>query len=199
MARLLINSYHGLTYINDYIDYFGWLYTPRIKPTKFSIESIGYRIPYYADNDAFNGLNEPRYLELLRLLTDMNPVWITAPDKVGNATETNKLFTLWYNSIKQFNIAYVLQDGITINTIPWDYISCVFLGGTTEFKLSQYAYNLLIEGRQRNKLIHVGRVNSIKRIKYFWDVCDSFDGSGFSRYSKAMLPRYIEFLKKDIL
>lgn len=199
MARLLINSYHALTLIDKYTDYFGWLYTPRIRPTTFSVQSINNIIPYYADNDAFNGLNDTKYRELLVLLSQMSPVWITAPDKVGNATETNKLFALWYNSIKQFNIAYVLQDGITIDTIPWDYISCVFLGGTTEFKLSQYAYDLLIESRQRNKLIHVGRVNSIKRIKYFWDVCDSFDGSGFSRYSKAMLPRYIEFLKKDIL
>ena len=94
---------------------------------------------------------------------------------------------------------YVLQDGITTQDIPWDCIECVFLGGTTDFKLSGHARNLLIYAKNKGKLVHVGRVNSIKRIKMFWDICDSFDGSGFSRYSKAMLPRYIRFLDEEII
>lgn len=198
MARLLINSYHALTLVGDYKDYFGWLYTPRIVPTNYNKPLIAH-LPYAADNDAFNGLNEDKYNTLLQLLNNMNPMWITAPDSVGDYKETNRLFAIWFDKICRFPVAYVLQDGITTQDIPWDCIECVFLGGTTDFKLSGHARNLLIYAKNKGKLVHVGRVNSIKRIKMFWDICDSFDGSGFSRYSKAMLPRYIRFLDEEII
>jgi len=74
--------------------------------------------------------------------------------------------------------ALVVQDGATVNTVPWDELDYVFVGGSTEWKLSPTAMHICHEARRRGKGTHMGRVNSLTRLRVaqrFW--CLSADGT----------------------
>tara|TARA_R110000823_G_scaffold280938_1_gene399117 strand:- start:1552 stop:2172 length:621 start_codon:yes stop_codon:yes gene_type:complete len=120
---------------------------------------------------------------------DSSCIWFTMPDEVGNHEKTLQLFNYWKDYFdnhypqKIGKFAFVLQDGCTIDSIPWDDIRCVFLGGTTKFKYSRTAYEILEEAHKRYKWVHIGRVNTKGRIVYFYDIAHSIDGTGLSKYS----------------
>jgi hypothetical protein len=188
--RLLVNSKAAERYYTKHPDWFGWLFTPTIK----NIPSVD--IPYYSDNGAFSASKVFSAASFERHITYCKGIgvhWITVPDVVGSSKETTKLFYMWLDKIQSLPLAYVLQDGVTLDEIPFDDIVCVFLGGSTEFKLSSAALELCYKAKERGKLVHIGRVNSIKRIRQFRDVMDTCDGSGWSRFADAMLPKYITY------
>ncbi len=63
----------------------------------------------------------------------------------------------------------------------------VFVGGSTAWKLSTMA-DWGAFCRTHELRLHVGRVNSVRRIRRCGDVgADSFDGSVVSRYAKVKL------------
>jgi hypothetical protein len=64
-----------------------------------------------------------------------------------------------------FPAAIVLQDGASIDTVPWDDIDAVFVGGSTEWKLGPDVAVISEEAEARGKWVHMGRVNSRKRIR----------------------------------
>lgn len=74
--------------------------------------------------------------------------------------------------------AIVAQNGATIDNTPWDEFDCLFIGGDDEFKLGPDAMALTKEAKRRKKWVHMGRVNSLKRmlIAQRWGV-DSADGT----------------------
>ncbi len=51
------------------------------------------------------------------------------------------------------------------------------------FKEGQDAFSLIEEAKIRNKWVHVGRVNTARKIIYFHGLADSFDGSGIARFT----------------
>lgn len=64
----------------------------------------------------------------------------------------------------------------------------LFVGGSTEWKLDTLCQWGSL-GRETGIWVHVGRVNSVRRIRMCeWAGVTSFDGSGPSRYS-VVLPR----------
>ena len=144
------------------------------------------------DNGAYSNFYEHRFLRMaMDGMFDLNCEWIAMPDVVGNHQETLELFNTWTARLGASYIplrdhykkwAFVIQDGATIETIPWDEIVAVFLGGTTRFKMSREAYRILQHARAIGKWVHVGRVNTEGRISYFYGVADSIDGSGIARY-----------------
>ena len=71
----------------------------------------------------------------------------------------------------------VLQDGLD-RDVPWDEFDVLFIGGSTEWKLSERAYDFVAEAKSLGKWVHVGRVNSWRRYKAFSDAgADSCDGT----------------------
>lgn len=63
------------------------------------------------------------------------------------------------------NIAAIcVQDGATPETVPWKLIGTVFIGGSTEWKLGPEAHAIVEEAHRRKKHVHMGRVNSLKRM-----------------------------------
>lgn len=126
--------------------------------------------------------------------------WVACPDVVGDSDETLKRFKNYEPRIRSlgYNLAYVLQDGVTLDKVPFSDISAVFVGGTTDFKLSDTAYEICKIAVDKNKLVHIGRVNSIKRIERFLSVADSFDGLSFSYYSKSRLPNVLRWLYRHV-
>ena len=77
-----------------------------------------------------------------------------------------------------YRAALVLQDGATPETVPWREIDAVFTGGSTAWKLSEDAYRLIAEAKHRELWAHMGRVNSLRRLRAA-DVAgyDSADGT----------------------
>jgi len=60
-------------------------------------------------------------------------------------------------------------------------------GGTTAFKMGSVARSIIAKAKRRDKWVHMGRVNSRRRIQYASDVgCDSVDGSGFVRFLRDL-------------
>ena len=93
-------------------------------------------------------------------------LFATAPDVVGDAVATleKSLPVLPRLRGLGYKAALVAQDGLEDIEIPWDEFDCLFLGGSTEWKLSETCYDLGIEATRRGKWVHVGRVNSWKRL-----------------------------------
>lgn len=102
--------------------------------------------------------------------------FVTVPDKVASHKETILLYKQYSDSISKmgYNISFVLQDGCGYDDIPTD-CSWLFVGGTTEYKLSKQVADIIVK---TNKPVHVGRVNSEKRIRYFYELgVKSVDGT----------------------
>ena len=197
MRIYLASGTHEVPKILDkypqYAQFLGWLNTPRSAMSFDTLQKT--RLPIGIDNSAFTFFDEKRYRGLIsRVNCDVE--WITLPDVVGDPHATNRLWTEWFDEIPdEIPRAYVGQDGCENLRIPWDEFGCFFIGGTTEWKLSQSTAILVKEAQRRGKIVHMGRVNSQKRLKYAYQIgCDSVDGSGYSRFLKKYLVRDLEFL-----
>lgn len=108
-------------------------------------------------------------------------LFATAPDVVGDAAATleRSLPVLPLIRAAGLPAAFVAQDGSeAAGLIPWDSIDALFVGGSTAWKLSDAARGVVAEARRRGKWSHMGRVNSLRRLKLAaeWG-CDSADGT----------------------
>lgn len=198
--RLLYNGYIDfalrLLHTHSYLcPHFGWLNTPRVNMSYSRL--VASRFPIAIDNSAFSGFCEQRFFaHIARIYTPV--LWVAVPDVVGNAKKTLAQFHHYKTMVKGGNdqalpLAFVAQDGIEDMEIPWDEFACLFIGGSTTWKLSDAAYDLCREGKRKGVLVHFGRVNSLERLNIAYRVgCDSVDGSGFSRFSKKYLFKYLE-------
>lgn len=104
----------------------------------------------------------------------------TAPDVVGDAAATLELSRPYLAQIRQlgYPAALVAQDGLEHLQVPWDEFDVLFIGGSTEWKLGAAAAEIVKEAKRRGKWVHMGRVNSRKRLRYAASIgCDSADGT----------------------
>lgn len=94
-------------------------------------------------------------------------LFAVAPDVVGNALATweRSRHVLPVMRSMGYKVALVAQDGLEGMNIEWDAFDCLFIGGTTEWKLSEVSYSIALEGSKRGKWIHMGRVNSFRRFR----------------------------------
>jgi hypothetical protein len=118
--------------------------------------------------------------------------WIVLPDIVQGGLASLEFSLRWMERLRGMpsRLLIAVQNGMQLDDVA-PYLSPVvgiFIGGSTDWKEStSQAWGLL--ARRRNCHLHVGRVNSARRIH----ICaaagaNSFDGSGPSRFSNA-LPR----------
>lgn len=125
-------------------------------------------------------------------------LFATAPDVVGNAGETLRLSLPMLQPIREcgYKVAFVAQDGLECLDIPWEHFDCLFIGGTTEWKLSSYAAIIVSEAKRRGKWVHMGRVNSLKRLRYAASIgCDSADGTIIAYGPDLYTNKVIEWVK----
>jgi hypothetical protein len=153
------------------------------------------------DNDCFLGLDEAAYRAMLARNAGIPGCqWVTCPDVVGDAQATLGRFVEWYPVLSDYNypIAFVAQDGLTSEDTPWDFIDCLFIGGSTGFKLGYEARQLAKEAKERGKSVHMGRANSRKRLIYAKAIgCDSIDGRTFSSFGDYDLKWGIGFAASE--
>ena len=138
------------------------------------------------DNGAFSSFDSKAFDAMLKREFERraNCIFVCAPDVVGSARRTLEVFSRWKDRLKDWPIALVAQDGQQDMDIPWDEIKAVFIGGSTEFKLSIHATQIVRAAKMLDKWVHVGRVNTPGRFEYFEKMgADSIDGTGLSRYS----------------
>jgi hypothetical protein len=107
-------------------------------------------------------------------------LFATAPDVVGNAGATWERSAPVLPELRQrgWRAALVGQDGMERAPVLWSEFDAFFIGGSTEWKLSRAAADLAREAKARGKFVHMGRVNSGKRLLYAKRIgCDSADGT----------------------
>jgi hypothetical protein len=107
-------------------------------------------------------------------------LFATAPDVVGDAAATLALSAPMYGHIRAlgYRVALVAQDGLEHLHVPWAEIDALFIGGTTAWKLGEAAHQLAAQARALGKHVHMGRVNSLRRLRLARDMgCDSVDGT----------------------
>jgi hypothetical protein len=152
-------------------------------------ESLEAGMVVAADNLAFSGFDEERYVRMLARLEGLAVSWVALPDVVGNARTTLELAQRWLPVLASHGLpaAFVAQDGLDPSDIPPS-VSCVFLGGTDRYKLGPGGRAAVAEARERGLAVHVGRVNSVKRIAYAGRLgADTIDGSGFSKFTEEKI------------
>lgn len=170
-------AYHGA-----HSAHAGMLRTPQ---SGNSIEpAIALNMPWALDNGCFISYDPPAILRMLSRLRGLPGCkFAVVPDAVGNHGATMLLFRAWIGTYQSlgYRPAFVLQNGVTTSTVPWGSIAAVFIGGSTSFKFSDTVREIVMEAKQRGKWVHMGRVNSARRIRYAQSIgCDSFDGTGCS-------------------
>lgn len=142
-------------------------------------------VPWIGDNGGFTGASRGlgsyfAWLAHQELYLD-TCVFVTAPDVLCNARATVKLSRRAMPGIRAlgYKVALVAQNGLEDMSVPWDEFDAFFIGGDTEWKLGPEARILSAEAKIRGKWLHMGRVNSLKRMRYAHDVlrCDSVDGT----------------------
>lgn len=173
----------------------GHLLTPGNR-NRESVWSTG--LPVGVDNECFTKLNKPAYIAMLRALRGRRVLWVSAPDVVADARATLLRFSKWVAVLEYYGvpIAFVAQDGQENLTMPWSRIRCLFIGGSTAWKMGEHAARLIGEAHDRGKWVHVGRINSLARLGHFDQLpVDSFDGGQFSMFPDAYIPKYLERLK----
>lgn len=142
--------------------------------------------PWAIDNGGFSGLDIQGLEALLKRESHHreNCLFVAAPDVVGSARRTLEVFERWSNRLDGWKIALVCQDGQEHLPIPWDDISAVFIGGTTNWKCSAHVEHIIRAAKALEKWVHVGRVNGPERWSHFEKLgADSCDGTGIARYS----------------
>jgi hypothetical protein len=125
-------------------------------------------------------------------------LFAVAPDVVGDAAATLERSLPWLPRIRGLGIpaAFVAQDGLDAIDIPWDQFDVLFLGGTDHFKLGPVARWAVAEAKFRGKQVHMGRVNSERRIRYADAIgCDSADGTYIAFGPDANLPDVLAWLR----
>lgn len=160
-------------------------------------------VQWVADNGCF-GRGYPGDTEWLSWLARRRGdralcAFATAPDVVGDAVATIRRSTPHLAAIRElgYRAAFVGQDGLEQLPVPWDAFDVFFIGGSTEWKLSDQARTLAAEAQRRGIPVHMGRVNSLKRMLYAREVgCTSADGTYLTFGPKVLLPNAISWIHR---
>lgn len=123
-------------------------------------------------------------------------LFATVPDVVGDWRGTRNQWDVYRSDVER-PAAYVLQDGQPAEYVPWGECDAVFIGGSTDYKLSLDAHALVVEAHARGKWVHMGRVNTWERIQlaHRWG-CDSVDGNYIAFGPDINVPRLLSWLRR---
>lgn len=166
--------------------------------------------PWAADNGCFaqgDAFDPERWLAWLEKFQSYRAscLFAVAPDVIGDARATLTRSLPYLVDIRRlgFPAAFVTQDGCTSDIVPWAECDALFVGGTNAWKLSDASWALCNEGKRRGKWVHVGRVNTISRLRACRTVAvDSVDGTKI-RYSPntelARISRWLDEVNSQLV
>jgi hypothetical protein len=161
---------------------YGYLHVPKQRVYRFDRR-------WACDNGAFSGLDVVAFVTMLdRCPPTDKCVFLAVPDVVADWASTLQSWARWHPRLSGYPLAIVLQDGATVESVPWGACAAVFIGGSTRFKLSGTARTIAAYALARGKWVHMGRVNGRTRFRYAASIgVQSIDGSGFSRFSNERM------------
>lgn len=182
--------WHSL--LPQYRDRYG--YIVGIDSGKGPIPAIENGHRWMLDNGAFSDKwSELKWLAALELWQPYTSTCIAAvcPDVVGDAAATLERFRQYAPVIRQYGypVAFVTQDGLTMDMVPWAEFDVLFVGGTDRHKLHE-SMPFIVEAKRRGLWVHVGRINSAARMARFW-MCDSCDGTMLAVEPSIQRQRYM--------
>jgi hypothetical protein len=164
----------------------------------------GNRIPDRAVLAADNGVygkgwpGEDAWWDWVRTLPADRCRFTVAPDVVADAQATLVRSMPFLGPLRAIGHrpALVAQNGQEDLEVPWSEIDTLFIGGDTDWKLGEHARALTTEAKRRGKWVHMGRVNSERRIRYAHAIgCDSADGTYIARGPDRNLPNVLAWLR----
>lgn len=157
-------------------------------------------VPWAADNGCFSAKwDEVRWMAWLRSQVShlASCLFAVVPDVVADAPATRHRFERWAAPVSDlgYRLAYVLQDGA--DELPWDDFDVLFVGGSTTYKESMEASRWATEAKARGKAIHMGRVNSLRRMRLaVQDGYDTVDGTFLAFGPDVNLPRLTRMIRR---
>lgn len=192
-----------------------------VQPGNSYHEKIDAYPAWAGDNGAFTkaagGFSPERFRRMLSQPKLRTPaarakcLFVVAPDKlvvladgtvVGDARGTLEQFPAWAQEIRAagFSVAFVAQNGLEdmLDEVPWHLVDVLFLGGSTEWKLDAAGAGACVRrAKLEGKRVHMGRVNSYKRLALAqsWGV-DTADGTFLGFGPVKNLPRLVAWLDK---
>jgi len=150
----------------------------------------------YAQGASFDAGDWLEWLAGLRRYR-ANCLFALAPDVLADYKATYNRSEPYMRTIRQlgFPAGFVAQDGINEGWVPWDETDCLFIGGTTDWKLSEDAWAIAAVARARGKWVHMGRVNSFTRLRAARSaLLDSVDGTQIRWRPDVHLPALHDWL-----
>lgn len=154
-----------------------------------------------ADNGCFaERWDENIWMRWLKEFEDpTKSLFATVPDVVADHAKTVDRWHQYRHQVASlgYKPAFVLQDGAVHDTTPWGTMGCLFIGGSTQFKLSETAKRFVAEAKSRSIWVHMGRVNSLKRMLLAkeWG-CDSTDGTYLAFAPDINTPKLIRMVQR---
>ena len=153
-----------------------------------------------ADNGCFGKtyVGDDAWLAWVGRLDASRVVFATAPDVVADWDATLERSRPFLPRLRAMHVpaALVAQDGATPDTVPWDDIDALFIGGSTAWKMGDDALACVGAAKDRGKHVHMGRVNTLSRLRYAAAIgCDSVDGTYLAFGPDVNLPRLLGFLR----
>lgn len=159
-------------------------------------------LPWAADNGCFAkgaDFDHGEWLEWLagKRLGRHTCLFAVAPDVLGDWQATWERSAPYFPTIRQlgFKPALVAQDGMPLRVLDLDGYDALFIGGTDDYKLSEDAYAAAAKAKSQGRWVHLGRVNSLRRLTAARvSLFDSADGT-FVRFGPdRRLPEVYDWL-----
>lgn len=159
-------------------------------------------VAWCADNSAFGKEGFPGTDAFLAWLDSMpnreRCLFAVAPDVVCDHQRTYRRSFPVLPQIRDigYPAAFVAQNGSRPHNVPWPTFDALFIGGDTAWKLGAAARELVAHAKRLGKWVHMGRVNSERRLRYADHIgCDSADGTFLTFGPKKNLPRVEGWLR----
>lgn len=160
-------------------------------------------LPIACDNGCFGRFDKPAFDRMVREYSGLAD-WIVMPDIVCSAGGTG----LWWEMMGYHYYFDRDADGLDAWAVVAqngsehvDYegllgeAACLFIGGDDAYKESGEVRRLARLAKEMGKLLHMGRVNTLDRLRLAWDLgCDSIDGSGCSRWPDSQITTMLRWM-----
>lgn len=148
-----------------------------------------------ADNGGFREARPKGFSKIMKRQWDFRDqcLFAAVPDKVENHKETLSMWNDYNHLADGYKKAFVAQDGFD----GWpSNANAIFIGGSTEFKDSSEADEIVLAALANGLHVHIGRVNTFDRFYHFHKLgAHTCDGSGISKYDH-MLEKLYELFKQ---
>lgn len=172
----------------------GWMLTPDVGNVVPPTGYWAYDNACFKHPDDFNFERFEHDLRRRMAYAGDRLLFVVTPDKPFDADGTIARFDEYKVRMRKLGapIAFVTQNGMQVEDLPWNDFDALFVGGSTEWKFDSESAALIKEAKRRGKWVHVGRVNSLRKLRWAESLgCDSVDGTFLARAPRINWPRML--------